>query len=51
MNSFLFTMVSVAGKGYRYQGVKGFLKKAKVIPWRGGLLRFIPERVDAALAV
>jgi len=31
MNSFFYTQLSDNGRGYRYQGVKRFLKKAKVI--------------------
>lgn len=30
MSSFFFTQLSDNGRGYRYQGVKRFLKKAKV---------------------
>lgn len=30
MNSFFYTQLSDNGRGYRYQGVKRFLKKAKV---------------------
>lgn len=33
MNSFFFTQLSDNGKGYRYAGVKRFLKKAKVNPF------------------
>lgn len=31
MNSFFFTQLSDNGKGYRYAGVKRFLKRAKVM--------------------
>lgn len=30
MSSFFYTQLSDNGRGYRYQGVKRFLKKAKV---------------------
>lgn len=32
MSSFFYTQLSDNGRGYRYQGVKRFLKKAKVMP-------------------
>lgn len=52
VNSFFFTQLSDNGKGYRFQGVKRFLKRAKVngitvdrFLWLG-LRRLKMEKVD-----
>lgn len=51
MSSFFYTQVSDNGRGYRYQGVKRFLKKAKVTTSKLGVYVFESTAVVSSVIV